>query len=213
MSAIPNWQRPAAPPVPRGLMNRVVAWIDVAIWRHGWCWPLAVAALLSAATIDLTMRRPLVAQHAALERARLRPVAPPARSSLPPDPALRGQQIEAMLLAGGSFEQQLQQLIEIAARHDISLPRADYVSTVDATAGVERIQVHLTIAAQYPQVRAFIEEALRNLPAASVDQFALKRDSVMQAQAEVMVRLSFWRTQLPRTKPVPSQRHDQVTSS
>lgn len=167
----------------------------VAHWRHGWCWSIALAILAGAATVEVAKNRPLRAELSASSlgasesRRVVASVAPSRPSS---DAAARAREVEAMLRGQASFESQYQQLIEIAARHGIALPRAEYVTTADEPGGMLRVQVSLTVAARYPQFRSFIEEVLRTLPAASLDQFSVRRENVAQAQVEVLVRMSFW---------------------
>lgn len=167
----------------------------VAHWRHGWCGSVALAILACAASVELAKNRPLRAELSALSlgaSGSRRVVAPLAPTLARSDVATRARQIEAMLLGQAAFESQYQQLIEIAARHRIELPRAEYVTTVDEPGGMVRVQVSLTVATRYPQFRSFIEEVLRTLPAASLDQFSVRREHVAQAQVEVLVRMSFW---------------------
>lgn len=167
----------------------------VAHWRHGWCWSIALAILAGAATVEVAKNRPLRAELSALSLGASesrRVVASVAPSRPPSDAAARAREVEAMLRGQASFESQYQQLIEIAARHGIELPRAEYATTADEPGGMLRVQVSLTVAARYPQFRSFIEEVLRTLPAVSLDQFSVRRENVAQAQVEVLVRMSFW---------------------
>ncbi len=173
---------------------------SVAHWRHGWCGTVALAILACAASVELAKNRPLRAELSALSlgaSGSRRVVAPAVPNRPPNDAAPRARVIEAMLLGQPAFESQYQQLIEIAARHKIDLPRAEYLSTVDEPGGMVRVQVSLAVATRYPQFRAFIEEVLRNLPAASLDQFSVRREHVAQAQVEVWVRISFWAVRAP----------------
>lgn len=184
------------------------AWLGVAHWRHGWCWSLALAIMACAATVELAENRPLTAELSALSRGATdssRAGASMLPTRLPADPAARAHEIEALLRGQGSFESQYQRLIEIATRRGIELPRADYVTTADEAGGMLRVQVSLSIAAPYPQFRSFIEEVLRTLPAASLDQFSVKRDDVTQARVEVLVRMSFWAVREPHMTPTPKR--------
>ena len=191
------------------------AWWGVAHWRYGWCWSIALAILACAATVELAKNRPLRAELSALNLGAAdasRAAAPTVPTRPPSDSATRAREIEAVLRGQASFESQYQRLIEIAARRGIELPRAEYVTTADEPGGMLRVQVSLSIAARYPQFRSFIEEVLRTLPAASLDQFSVKRDNVAQAQVEVLVRMSFWAVREPLMAPT-SRRGAQATRS
>lgn len=217
MSAITAPAPASRSPVIARVVGGVRARLGVAHWRHGWCWSLALAILACAATVELAKNQPLGAELFALNRGVAdagRAATPTVPTRLPSDSTTRAREIEAMLRNQGSFESQYQRLIEIAARRGIELPRADYVTTTDEAGGILRVQVSLSIAARYPQFRSFIEEVLRTLPAASLDQFSVKRDNVAQAPVEVLVRMSFWAIRGPLMTPTPTpQRSAQAARS
>lgn len=188
--------------------HRARSWTDVLHWRRGWLWTAGLALLAGALTLEFTKNRPLGAELATLqqgvvESVRISVAAPalqPAADMAQPGPA---RAMEVLLSRHGSFEPQYQRLIEIATSRGIELPRAAYVTTLDEAGGLRRVQVSLSLAAGYPQFRSFIEEVLRTLPAVSLDQFAVKRDTVSQGQVDVMVQFSFWALLEPLARPAP----------
>jgi hypothetical protein len=213
MSAVTAPAPPSRARVIASGLSGARAWLGVAHWRYGWCWSIALAILACAATVELAKNRLLRAELTILSLGAVngsRAAGPTMSTRLPSDAATRARVIEAMLRGQASFESQYQRLIEIGARRGIELPRAEYVTTADEPGGMVRVQVSLSIAARYPEFRSFIEEVLRTLPAASLDQFSVKRDNVAQAQVEVLVRMSFWAIREPLTMP---QRDGQATRS
>lgn len=188
-------------------LQRARVTLEVVHWRHGWLWSAGLALLAGALILEVTQNRPLGLELSAVQRgpspaliasAASRPV----QSLADGDEAGRGRAMEVLLGAQGSFESQYQRLIDIAGARGIELPRAAYVTTWDEAGGLRRVQVSLLMVVRYPQFRSFIEEALRTLPTVSLDQFAVKRENIAQAQVDVAVQLSFW-SQVPPMQPAP----------
>lgn len=208
--------RPDMPELQRGARPRFRARVEIALWRHGLVWPIALVALGAAIVLEAAQVRPLRSELARSVRAiamaqkeaaaaKLRPMATEQVS----DQALQLAHVEAVLRGAGRIDEQMRSILVAAAHNGIELPRAEYQSSVDAPTRVARVQAVFAVKAGYPRLRGFVEEVLRALPNASVDHISFKRDAVAQSEVEATVRLSLWSIEGEAIRPgvpVPSPR-------
>ena len=185
-----------APPGPaRGASRRLRG--GVWVWRHGWVWPLCIMVAGVAALAEWLLvlpardglaqaRQALFEAHAAVSTSG----AKPAETS--GSEASRLARLEDVLRGAGSADGEVSAILDAATRHSIELPRAEYQSTLEAGSEVSRVQIALPIKAPYPALRALVEDVLRSLPNASVDQLDFKRDAVSQSQVEATLKISLW---------------------
>lgn len=174
--------------------------LEVFIWRKGLLPPIALAAIVTAMALHWIHTVPA---RAAGERLRheldtVRVAA--VERERPPLLAARDEGQGSALLAihlalgrAAHADAQMQQIVDIAERHGMALPRADYQTSVDAATKVSRVKVVLPIAGSYLRLRAFLEDVLRSLPSASVDHVAFKRESPTQTGLHATIGLSLWR--------------------
>jgi hypothetical protein len=85
--------------------------------------------------------------------------------------------------------QDLLRLQSVAQKHGIRLRSGEYRFSADAGTGLGRHQIVLPITGPYLNVRAFIAEALAELPSLALDSASFKRDTV--AAREIEARLQF----------------------
>ena|SRR6218665_2381569 len=140
---------------------------------------LAGAALLQAQSWDLqtqrleaettTLRSQLQAQRAA---AAMPVVATPKQwiAGLPATPAR---------------QQRLADLLELGMRNGLVGLRTEHRLSVDITTGLERLRVHMPATGQYAQLRSFIEAALQQDPALSLDSLKVRRPSAQAADLDI----------------------------
>jgi hypothetical protein len=189
----------------QGAIGKVRMGIELAIWRHGWAWMVAAALATAAIATELVLNVPLArkiehGRDEAVSRAAGVLVGAAVEQPGAIDTAGR---IDALLRAEGSFESQFRRLVGVADKHGIVLARGDYQPTQSGPTEPQRVQVALTVGARYPQLRAFMDDALRELPAISLDQLAVKRDKADKGQVEVRMKLTFWlgKTGAPDSRP------------
>ncbi len=190
--------------LPSGMSLRLRA--EVALWRHGWIWPLCAALSGIALLLQWMFIEPARADLARVQKSMIEArAAVEAKHATPggaqSDDARRLLQVEVVLRNAGLTDRQLSVILDSAARHSIELPRADYQTAIDADTGVSRTQVTFPLKASYPLLRGFVEDVLRQLPNTSVDRLSFKRDVVAQSQVEATLRLSLWSLPGPPTHP------------
>lgn len=189
--------------------------VEVALWRHGWAWPLAGLLLLAALLIELWQVRGLQQQltqaqaSAALPAPALRPGTAGAHATAATmiTPQALAALAQALGGATGSAAEApdtgaaAAKLLALARRHGIDLAQAQYQTSTDGQAGLQRLQISLPGLAGYAQARAFLQDLLQALPQASVDLFELKRSHRDEAMLAFSIKLSLWQLALPLTPP------------
>lgn len=166
---------------------------EIWLWRHGLALPLGFVIALLAISLGLVSMNSQVAEHENLELELTRLKAPttsPVPDVAPGDAAGSAQHI---LGSSPDFELALQQILELAQAHEISLPRGQYSYASHASACIERTESVLSFSGTYPQTRAWLEDVLRKFPAVSLDRILIERKQVRDRKAEVKVHLTLWR--------------------
>lgn len=83
----------------------------------------------------------------------------------------------------------LRRLFEAAENAGLALDRGEYRLTEVKEAGLRRYQLSLPVMGRYPDIRAFVTEALNTDPALALGAISLRRDSIETAELEA--QLSF----------------------
>lgn len=199
----------AEPPAPQDTpLRSTAAWVRVRvelfIWRHGWVWVVLLALLGAAIVVQVALLQPLQLRRQAVQEDLRRLAAQQpgrlaeARLGRAPEPAAPGlaalDVLDRTLRPHIEATAQVRRVYRIAARQGLAIGQASFQHSAEPQAGIDHLQISLPLNAGYPQVRRFVEEVLRELPNASVDQLSLKRNQVGQAQLEARLRLSIWLT-------------------
>jgi len=184
-------------------LRRGFAWVRVRaelfVWRHGWVWMGTLGLLLAAAVLQVAVLRPLQARRMAAQED-LRTLATPGlaqpAAARPSDPVATGftalDVLDRSLRPQADAAVQVRRVYRIAARHGLAIGQASFQHSVEPQVGIDHVQITLPLNAAYPPLRRFVEDVLRELPNASVDQLSLKRNQVGQTQLEARLRLSIW---------------------
>lgn len=83
-------------------------------------------------------------------------------------------------------------LHSIAAANGIALEAGEYRLVKDRDWNIARYQITLPLKGSYPQVRLFLAQLLDEVPALSLDEISIKRDSISARTAETRVRLTVY---------------------
>ncbi|XHS77030.1 GspMb/PilO family protein [Burkholderiaceae bacterium UC74_6] len=152
-----------------------------------WGWPaLAGVILLIAAAASVFMGRRWQGETAALQEQGRSLV-----TQLKSQPAANaaGRPLDrpawlASLPPGSARQQRLADLLELAIRQGLVITRTEHRLSVDADAGLERLGVNMPVSGSYAQLRGFIELALSQDPALSLDSLKLQRANAQAAQLD-----------------------------
>ena len=77
-----------------------------------------------------------------------------------------------------------------ARRHGLALDSGQYQLQHPSGARLARYELDLPLRGTYPQLRAFLAEVLTKVPAASVEEVLVRRDSVANREMEARVRFA-----------------------
>jgi hypothetical protein len=188
--------------------------IQIAIWRHGWAWPLAAAAAALAAATHFLVVDP---GRAELARARTE-LARTSMAAQRPTPirAVGEQQdlhkLQAVLQQSPPSSELVRTMASLARAEQIVLAQSEYQQQFHSATQVTQLLVTQPVRGTYSQLRHYIESVLRTIPNASLEQIAARRDSVGQSQLEARLRWSVW----IRNPPVSSGKlpaNDAATTS
>lgn len=78
----------------------------------------------------------------------------------------------------------------IAASNGVVLDTGEYQLFRDRNSNISRYQITLPLKASYPQVRLFLAQLLDEIPAMSLDEISIRRESINARGAETRVRLT-----------------------
>lgn len=164
--------------------------------RWGWVGALGaaliVSALLGAAWLVPAARAELVELESAADAARLR-VLNLARSQRSAtsvvDPAL---QFRAAFAPAQERHQRLAALMLLAGSLGLEARRAEFRELQEAQLGLLRYRLTLPLTGPYAATRKFVEQALREDAALSLDNLRIERGDVQSDTCRVELQFSLW---------------------
>lgn len=150
---------------------------------------LAAAALLAAvAVFQLNVLRPLEARDAAIKERLSRETAS-SQAAQPSTVVDKVTAVYAHLRSGRSTTDWLARLHAIGASSGLELRSAAYRS--QPTEGrIVRYEIVLPVGGSYPQIRAFLDRSLAEIPVMSIDQLTLRRDSADDTAVQGELRIT-----------------------
>lgn len=140
----------------------------------------------------------LDSRSAALQRARL------ALHAGPPHPApdLATPQAAFYGTLGDRYrsEDSLHSLFEIARASGLTLAKGEYKAVYDRNSEVYKYQVLLPVTGPYGAIRSFCEQALREMPYASLDEISFRRETVENGALDARLRFTLHLKEMPRVR-------------
>lgn len=184
--------------------------LRLALHRHGW--PAAAGLVLLALALALWLwgAQALRAHTAALAAAAAAPPAAggDATTTAGSDAAARVAALRGSLPDAAFALEAVQRLHQSAAAHGVVLAAGEYRLVREPGGLLQRYQITLPADAPYPALRRWIAEVLNTHPTMALDELALSRAEVAQAQARARVRWSLYlRSAAPAATP-PAARGD-----
>ena len=180
----------------RSRLATVRTTIEIALWRHGWAWPLAAIAALSAVAAYVLVLQPGLQLHQAaqaeLAQEQKQTSSPNGPEAQPQDGQHRLQALQAVLRPSADTGELVRKMAVLAQAEQINLAQGEYQQQLNAATGLTRVQISQPVRASYPQLRRYIEAVLLAMPNASLDQVVARRDNVGQAEVEARLKWSLW---------------------
>ena len=166
-----------------------LAWECKRLWRKtGRAAAIGIAAL-SAALLAQWHAAGMHEHELALRRQLASAGRAAAQAQAPIPTAADGQDaFYAHLPTHAAIPDQLQTLVDIAARHKVPLAKAEYKAQAEPRADFMHYQINLPVKAEYTSVQAFMLEALQALPALTLDSVAFKRERIDSGDTEARIQ-------------------------
>lgn len=169
------------------------AWLRFLLARHGWPAAAGLAFIVGAALLQLAATQELRAQELASRDAqaalRQRLAARPPAAQ---DDAQRLAAFGAALPDAAGTAVAVEAIHLAARAHGVSLAQGEYRLAREAGAPLARYQITLPARASYPALRAWLADTLNGVPAAALDEIALRREDAGNANVEARVRLTLF---------------------
>lgn len=86
----------------------------------------------------------------------------------------------------------IRELVRIAKKQGVELSSSDYRLVNDNDARLARYEMILPVKGKYPQIRAFMADALETVPAMAVSAIAIKRENVTSERLEVRLEINLY---------------------
>lgn len=129
---------------------------------------------------------------AVAEAARQSKALPAPAADVRPPPSARLDQFHAEFPAVAEIPVAIGAVLKIATGHGMSLDQGQYRLVGDPGGPMMRYQITLPVRGSYRQLRAFVEQALAELPALALDGVEFRREAVGAAQLESVVEFSLY---------------------
>lgn len=166
---------------------------------RAWGWPaLAGVALLLAGGALATWQVPRLHQAQAQAEAQLRQARAAARAAravqaaAPAEPGDARQRFVDGFPPAAQRQQRLGALWALARSHGLAVRRSEFRAVADASLGLARYRITLPLEGAYPALRGFIEQALLQDPALSLDRLRLDRPDATSPGLRAELQLSLW---------------------
>lgn len=155
--------------------------------------PACVAALLCAAGVASWAW--LLPQRAEQVRVMARPLPAPSTLVTPPPPPSANQNLAAFYDVLGEkrhAEQQVKVLFDLAAKSSLVLSQGEYKAAYDKASRVSTYQIILPVKGPYQSIWQFTMQGLRDMPFASLDEVAFRRDTIAEPTVEARLRFTLY---------------------
>lgn len=86
----------------------------------------------------------------------------------------------------------IRELTKIAKSHRVEINSSDYRLVKEKDDKLARYEMILPVRGRYPQIRAFIADALQEVPAMAISGMVIKRDNVKTEQLDVRLEINLY---------------------
>lgn len=137
----------------------------------------------------------LLPQRAAQQKVMAVPLPSPATLVTAPPPPSANQNLAEFYAVLGEqryAEQQVKVLFDLAAKSSLVLNQGEYKSSYDKAARVSSYQINLPVKGPYQSIWQFAMQGLRDIPFASLDEVAFRRESIAEPAVEARLRFTLY---------------------
>ena len=157
----------------------------------GWPGVVGLGLLVSIAGFHVSTLAPQQLRLEALreENIQLRQRAKTSASDAPQGPAEKLAAFYAFFPPSKSLPDLLERIFASAKRQSLALEHGEYRALKDSVGGLTRYQVTLPVRGSYPQIRKFVDAALAEVPALSLDSIQFERRKIGDATVDAKLKL------------------------
>lgn len=155
--------------------------------------PACVALLLCVAGVAAWAW--LLPQRAAQAQLMAQPLPAPATLVTAPPPPSANQNLAAFYAVLGEqryTEQQVKVLFDLAAKSGLTLNQGEYKPAYDKASRVSSYQIILPVKGAYQSIWQFAMQGLREMPFASLDEVAFRRETIAEPVVEARLRFTLY---------------------
>ena len=84
------------------------------------------------------------------------------------------------------------ELVRVAETHEVEINRSDFHMILGDGSRLARYEMVLPVHGSYPQIRAFIADALKSIPAMAITGIHIKRKGVKSLQLEAGIKVNLY---------------------
>ncbi|WP_432382781.1 hypothetical protein [Duganella sp. P38] len=155
--------------------------------------PACVAAALCIAGV--TAWAWLLPERAGQARLMAQPLPAPSTLVAPPPAPSANQNLAAFYEVLGEkrhAEQQVKVLFDLAAKSNLTLNQGEYKAGYDKASQVSTYQIILPVKGPYQSIWQFAMQGLREMPFASLDEVAFRRETIAEPTVEARLRFTLY---------------------
>jgi hypothetical protein len=137
----------------------------------------------------------LLPQRAAQQKMMDQPLPAPATLVTPPPAPSANQNLAEFYAVLGEqrySEQQVKVLFDLAAKSSLVLSQGEYKAAYDKASRVSTYQIILPVKGQYQAIWQFAMQGLREMPFASLDEVAFRRETIAEPAVEARLRFTLY---------------------
>jgi hypothetical protein len=86
----------------------------------------------------------------------------------------------------------IRELVRLAKKQGVEISSSEYRLVYENEARLVRYEMILPVKGNYPQIRAFMADALETVPAMAISAIAIKRENVTSAQLEARLEINLY---------------------
>ena len=86
----------------------------------------------------------------------------------------------------------IRELVQLAKKQGVELSSSEYRLVYENDARLARYEMILPVKGRYPQIRAFIADALEAIPAMAISAIAMKRENVTSEKLEARLEINLY---------------------
>lgn len=180
----------------------------LALWRR-WGWPGSVGAalLLASAVIGAVLvpraQADVRTTEAAVREARTAAATARRQQTTEVAAGSPAQRFRSGFPDAALRHRRVTQMLTLAAGMGLQPRRSEIRSVDEAALGLARVRVVLPLAGPYESLRRFVDQALRDDPAASLDLMRIERSGPLAGEFRAELHWSLW--MLPGDAAVPAR--------